>query len=78
VPIALDFGADDDQMTVVLYGTGLRNLRSIQSLQVRVADREATIESVSPRPNFPGVDQINVVIPGHMEGLRARLRDSYL
>ena len=50
---------------IALFGTGLRNSLP---LSVTVGGRAATVQYAGPSGGFPGLDQINVVVPGGTAG----------
>ena len=66
VPMSL--GSASDQLVVTLYGTGLRNLSSLQNTTVSIGGALAQILYAGAQPQYPGLDQVNVVVPQSLAG----------
>jgi hypothetical protein len=58
LPIAL--GGPNDQTTLVLFGTGIRNGTSAK---LRAGDVELPTSYAGPQNQFPGLDQVNIPLP---------------
>lgn len=58
VPADIDMKAD--QLYLLLYGTGIRNARSVQ---VKIGTVIITPDYAGPQGTYSGLDQINVAIP---------------
>ncbi len=67
VPISL--GGAGDQLAVTLYGTGLRNLSATQNAAVTVGGLRPTIQYIGAQPQYPGLDQVNLLIPRSLAGV---------
>jgi endoglucanase len=63
VPVPLDFGAEDDRLFLVLYGTGIRGVVAA----VRIGDT-ATAAAFAPVGQYPGVDQVNAELSRSLAG----------
>ena len=50
-----------ETLYLILYGTGFRNSANVN---LQVAGREMALLYAGPQPQFPGLDQINVQLPG--------------
>jgi uncharacterized protein (TIGR03437 family) len=50
-----------------LYGTGLDNATAL-GVQVTIGGAPATVSYAGPQGTYPGLDQINVVIPASLGG----------
>ncbi len=61
----IDLGPDDEQVVLLLFGTGIRNYSSIR---VTIGGVEAEVVGVLHQPEFAGLDQINAVIPRSLAG----------
>ncbi len=59
----LDLGQPGDQLVVSLYGTGIRNNSGLANAFATVGGVRATILYAMEQPQFPGLDQVNLVIP---------------
>lgn len=60
VPLPVDFGPTTDTLYLVLFGTGIRNRPSQQSVSVRVGSESPTVLYAGPQGQFAGQDQVNV------------------
>lgn len=65
VAAPVDLGAETEQVVLVLYGTGIRN-----ASEVRVTMGGENAEDVwfGPQGQYPGLDQVNALIPRSMAG----------
>jgi uncharacterized protein (TIGR03437 family) len=68
VTAPIDFGKPADQLVLTLYGTGLRNNTGLANAYATVAGRRATLLYVGAQPQYPGLDQVNLVIPRALAG----------
>jgi len=60
------FGADDEQLILVLYATGLRGAAS--GLSVWIGSSLLTPTFAGAQPQYPGLDQVNVTLPRELAG----------
>ena len=51
---------------LILYGTGIRGAGS--DVSVTIQGTEAHVTYSGPQPDFPGLDQINVLLPKSLTG----------
>ena len=58
----VNLGAATDQAYVALYGTGLHNAAA-GSLPVNIQGLNAHVTYAGPQPGFPGLDQVNLIVP---------------
>jgi uncharacterized protein (TIGR03437 family) len=65
VPIVLN---PADQTYLILYGTGIRGRSSLSEVSVTIAGVSATVLYAGPQGGFPGLDQVNVLIPQALAG----------
>lgn len=56
----IDLGTAQDQLFLVLYGTGIRGLSSQSAATVTVRGVPVSVAYAGPNPDFFGLDQINV------------------
>jgi uncharacterized protein (TIGR03437 family) len=56
-----------DENILLLYGTGLDQAQKAD-VQVMFGNTAGTVMYVGPQATWPGLDQINVVIPKSLEG----------
>ncbi len=68
VSTPMNLGNPTDQLVVTLYGTGLRNVSALQNCFATVGGARATLLYVGAQSQFPGLDQVNVVIPRSLVG----------
>ncbi|MCI0390612.1 MAG: FG-GAP-like repeat-containing protein [Acidobacteria bacterium] len=66
IPINMDDPAD--QVFLVLYGTGLRHRRSLESVKARIGGMEAPVLYAGALASYAGLDQINVALPRELRG----------
>jgi len=65
-PVAMDLGAAGDQLILMLYGTGIRGYHSPP--QVTIGGVQATVLGAAAQSQYPGLDQVNVVVPASLKG----------
>ncbi len=65
VPIVLNPG---DQTYLILYGTGIRGRDSLSNVSVTISGVPATVSYAGPQGVYPGLDQVNVLIPQALAG----------
>jgi uncharacterized protein (TIGR03437 family) len=64
----IDLRAEDEQVALVLFGTGFRFCSSLDAVSVKLGGVEAEVLYVGPQPDFAGLDQLNVRLPRSLEG----------
>jgi uncharacterized protein (TIGR03437 family) len=67
-PQPFSFGQAGDTVYLVLYGTGLRHASSLAAVTVYVGNQSLSALYVGPQGQYPGLDQINVRLPGQLGG----------
>jgi uncharacterized protein (TIGR03437 family) len=68
VPISIDLGPDGESVFLVLFGTGIRNRRSLENVLVYIGGVKAQALYAGGQGGFDGLDQINVRIPRSLAG----------
>jgi uncharacterized protein (TIGR03437 family) len=53
-----------ERVILLLFGTGIRGRTGLESIQVTVGGRPATVLAAEPHSLYPGLDQVNVEVPG--------------
>lgn len=64
----IDFGAEDDQVFLILFGTGFRFHSSLQNTQVHIGDVITTPFYAGQQGGFIGLDQINIPLSRSLAG----------
>jgi uncharacterized protein (TIGR03437 family) len=60
VPLPLDLGASDDQVYLILYGSGLRNRSDMVNVKIKVGGLDVPVLFAGAAPGFAGLDQVNI------------------
>jgi uncharacterized protein (TIGR03437 family) len=76
----IDLGPDSDQVSLVLFGTGLRHRTSLAGVRVtftalsedQLAEVDGPVEYAGPQNEFAGLDQVNVRLPRSLAGSGAQ------
>jgi uncharacterized protein (TIGR03437 family) len=68
VSVPMSLGSATDKLVVTLYGTGFRNLSSASGASVTMGGVAAQILYIGAQPQYPGLDQLNVVVPQSLAG----------
>jgi uncharacterized protein (TIGR03437 family) len=64
----IDLGPETDQVYLLLYGTGIRRRSSLEAVRVRIGGTELPVSYAGPQPEYPGLDQVNVLLPRNLRG----------
>jgi uncharacterized protein (TIGR03437 family) len=67
-PAPIDLGGTNDLVVLVLFGTGLRGVSSPAAAATTVGGQAANVLYLGPQPQYPGLDQVNVVLPRTLIG----------
>ncbi|MGH9629954.1 MAG: hypothetical protein ACRD7E_16675, partial [Bryobacteraceae bacterium] len=67
VPRPIDLGSPEEQIYLILYGTGLR-AAGTSDTTVTIGGENATVLFAGAQPDFPGLDQVNVLVPRSLLG----------
>jgi uncharacterized protein (TIGR03437 family) len=63
VPAPISFGAQEDQIFLVLFGTGIRYYSSMNNVKATIAGVEAEVHYAGPQGQYVGLDQVNIRVP---------------
>jgi uncharacterized protein (TIGR03437 family) len=66
--VPIDLGEPLDRTYLVLFGTGIRNRSSVSAVAVVIGGENARVEYAGPQPEYPGLDQVNLLIPPDLKG----------
>lgn len=64
----IDLGPLNEQVFLILYGTGIRGLSSESAVLVTIGGEQAVVTYAGPHLEFAGLDQINVKLPRTLIG----------
>lgn len=64
----LDVGPPGSLAVLVLYGTGIRGRSALDKVTCTIGSADAPVLYAGPHGGSPGLDQVNVVLPGQMAG----------
>jgi uncharacterized protein (TIGR03437 family) len=67
-PEPIDLGTPADRTYLVLYGTGLRGNTDLTRITVAVAGGRAQVLYAGPQSEYPGLDQVNILVPDNLRG----------
>jgi len=68
VSAPIDLGADTDQVILLLFGTGIRGVRSLSEVSVKIGGLDAQVLYAGPQAEFDGLDQVNLRLPRSLAG----------
>jgi uncharacterized protein (TIGR03437 family) len=68
VGVPIDLGPASDQVFLVLFGTGIRNRGSLQTVTAMLGGVSYPVLFAGPQGTFVGLDQINVLLPRALAG----------
>ena len=68
VAVPIDLGSDTDQVYLTLYGTGIRNRPSLDSVQVLVANVPVLVDYAGASTASDGLDFVHVLLPTQLRG----------
>lgn len=66
--VPLDLGPENEQLFLILFGTGFRNRTSLSSVTCTIGGRSAEVSFAGAQGNLVGLDQANVRIPRTLIG----------
>lgn len=68
VAVPLDLSAENEQVILILFGTGIRYRSALSSVSARIGGINAQVLYAGAQGDFIGLDQINVNIPRSLVG----------
>jgi len=68
VAVPIDLGSDTDKVYLTLYGTGLRNRPSLDSVHVLIANTPLLVDYAGPSTASDGLDLVRVLLPKELRG----------
>ncbi len=68
VAVPIDFGAETDQLFLVLFGSGIRNRSSIFNVTARIGGANMEVLYAGAQGGFVGLDQVNLRLPRSLAG----------
>ncbi len=67
-PAPLEAPRSDEQVILLLFGTGIRGRRDLADVRVVIGGVAAEVHYAGAQPQYPGLDQVNVRLPGGLVG----------
>jgi uncharacterized protein (TIGR03437 family) len=64
----IDLSSTTDQVSLELFGTGIRGRGSLSDVRVSVGGVLVTPSYAGPQPQYPGMDQVNIPLPNALAG----------
>lgn len=68
VAVPIELGAEDEQVFLLLFGTGARFRSSLSAVALRVGEMAAEVSFAGAVPDLVGLDQINARLPRSLVG----------
>ncbi len=68
VAVPLDVSNPQEQVFLVLFGTGFRNRRDLSTVSVRIGGLEAAVSYAGAQGGLVGLDQLNMLVPRALSG----------
>jgi uncharacterized protein (TIGR03437 family) len=66
--LPLDMGPEDQQVFIILYGTGFRGASSVDAAQATIGGLPAKVVEIAGNADFPGLDQVRIQVPREAAG----------
>ncbi len=66
--LPISMGSSTDQVYLTLFGTGLEGITSTSQVTVTVNGVNAQVQYAGPQGGYPGVDQVNILLPASLKG----------
>jgi uncharacterized protein (TIGR03437 family) len=63
VPAPINLGPPEEQIFLVLFGTGIRNYSLMRNVKATLAGVEAEVHYAGPQGQYVGLDQVNIKVP---------------
>ena len=68
VALPIDLGPENDQVFLIIYGTGLRNRSTLSAVSIKLGGTDAQALYTGEQGYFAGLDQVNVRLPRSLAG----------
>jgi uncharacterized protein (TIGR03437 family) len=68
VSVPIELGAVDEQVFLILFGTGLRNRSALSNVTTKIGGVDAPVSFAGAQGQLVGLDQINVQLPRNLAG----------
>src|SRR5262245_38023436 len=68
VMLPIDLGAEDEQVYLILYGTGFRHQRDLTAVTVKLGDVATEALYAGSQGGYEGLDQLNLRLPRILAG----------
>jgi uncharacterized protein (TIGR03437 family) len=68
VAAPIDLGPANEQVVLLMFGTGFRNRSALSAVSVSIGGVNAQVDYAGPQPGFAGLDQINAWLPRSLAG----------
>ncbi len=68
VAVPIDLGVENEQVFLILFGTGLRNRASLSAAGARIGGIDAQVLFAGAQGDFVGLDQVNLALPRSLAG----------
>lgn len=68
VSVPIDFGSVDDQLFLVLFGTGIRGRSQLSAMSCTIGGISMPVEFAGAQGGFVGLDQVNVRLSRNLAG----------
>ncbi|HWQ32609.1 MAG TPA: hypothetical protein VNQ79_06980 [Blastocatellia bacterium] len=68
VPLPVEPGSDTEQAHLVLFGSGIRQRTSLQSVSATIAGITVPVSFAGQQGSLVGLDQVNIALPGTLKG----------
>ncbi len=68
VATPIDLSVENEQVFLILFGTGLRNRASLSAVSARIGGIDTQVFFAGAQGDFVGLDQVNVVLPRSLAG----------
>src|SRR5262249_43315692 len=68
VAIPIDLGDPSDQVFLVLFGTGIRNVSAPANVSVKIGGAASAVQFAGPQGSLDGLDQVNALLSRSLAG----------
>lgn len=68
IAVPIELGTEDEQLFLILFGTGFRQLVSPETVRVQIGGVAVPVLYAGGQPNLIGLDQLNVQLPRSLAG----------